>query len=210
VVNANKITIGFMIQLIMFSSTSNSEAAFLSPISIVGTGTWNNSVNLLNDGIIPDKGVFWQDSRNVWWVGTGTTFVLDYGAQFVIKDLVVSVDNNDDYQFDISVDGLSYSPLVTLRDTFGTVAPAPGGMDTISSILGSSDYVLGFDFSPAVGRYLKVTGLRGDNLFSLGEVQAFGTPVPEPISLALWGLGIGCCRCFARKRTKSGKASSVK
>ncbi|MEL6104587.1 MAG: discoidin domain-containing protein [Planctomycetota bacterium] len=168
-------------------------ASLINPVSVTGSGSFNNSVGLLHDGFIPAEMTAWNTAPNVWWTGqtgpSGVVFEFDLGAEHVIDDLTISADLNDTYQFDYSLDGVNWTSLVTVDASFGDV-PA-FGMDTMTSIAGDAEYVAGMDFASVNARFLRGYGVSGDNLFSLGEVQAFGSAVaavPEPSSLAVFGL----------------------
>lgn len=173
--------------------TRTVSASLISPVSVTGSGSFNNSVALLHDGFIPAEMTAWNTAPNVWWVGqagpSGVVFQFDLGAEHVIDDLTVSADLNDTYQFDYSLDGVAWTSLVSVDASFGDV-PA-FGMDTMTSIAGDAEYVAGMDFASVNARFLRAYGVSGDNLYSLGEVQAFGSAVaavPEPSSLAVFGL----------------------
>ncbi|MEO1527466.1 MAG: PEP-CTERM sorting domain-containing protein [Planctomycetota bacterium] len=174
-------------------SARSASASLLTPVSVTGTGSFNNSVGLLTDGFIPAEMTAWTDPANTWWFGqtgpAGVVFEFDYGSEHVIDDLTISADLNDSYQFDYSLDGVNWTSLVTVDASFGDV-PA-FGMDTMTSIAGDAEYVGGMDFTSVNARFLRAYSIGGDNAYSLGEVQAFGSAVaavPEPSSRAVFGL----------------------
>ena len=91
-------------------SSGVSHAAVLAS-SVAGTGTYTNSEGLLIDGIFPAHQSHWQDATNVWWNGNAPQFTFDYGDVFLIEDIILSVDNNDSYLIESSLDGSSWDPL---------------------------------------------------------------------------------------------------
>ena len=183
----------FACALTFLFSAQSASASLITPVSVTGSGSFNNSVPLLHDGFIPAEMTAWTDTSNVWWVTqvgpSGVVFEFDYGSTHLIEDLTISADLNDTYQFDYSLDGVNWTSLVTVDASFGDV-PA-FGMDTMTSIAGDSEYVAGMDFTAVNARFLRAYSVSGDNLYSLGEVQAFGSAVsavPEPSSLAVFGV----------------------
>lgn len=172
-----------------------SSAAEILPQSVSPSGVFNNSPGLLFDGFTSPEGAPWDDPAHVWWTfDNGPTFVFDLGASWLLSDVEMSIDNNDDYLLEASLDGLSYLPLLTLTEFDGNVAPTPGGMESVSSTPGP-EYVATIDFPAVMARYVRLSASGGDSLYSVGEVRFF-TPVPEPASAvfaaiaAALGLGL--------------------
>jgi hypothetical protein len=168
------------------------HAQLISPASASGTGTFNNSTSLIINNVIPAEGSTWTDPTNVWWNGLTPQFTIDLGQVYTLQDLVLSLDNNDTYAIEYSTDNLSFTPLTTVSAGFGEIG---NGMDTFSTALGDPEYVPGIDFAPVQARYLRTFATGGDNSYSIGEIQSFGTlgsaaAAPEPSVIALLGTGI--------------------
>ncbi len=183
----------------LLAGTAN--AALITPASITGTGTYNNSADLITDGTYPVEWSVWTGATSVWWYGTTPTFTIDLGALYALEDVVLSVDNNDSYSVMSSTDGSSWSTLFIIDRTYGDVG---WGMDTMSSIAGDTEYVPGIDFATQNARYLLLSAVSGDNAYAIGELQAYGTlaattAVASPATLALFGLGLCGLQLLRRK-----------
>ncbi|MFZ5994501.1 MAG: PEP-CTERM sorting domain-containing protein [Thermodesulfobacteriota bacterium] len=190
------LVIGFFITWI----TGTAEAIQLTPSSVTGTGTFNNSVSILYNNYIPPEGTLWT-TNTVWWYGTSPTFTFDYGMTFHIEDIHLSIDNNDTYRVDYSPDNQNWSELFTIASSYGEIG---WGMDTMNTIFGDPEYISQIDFvNPISAQYLRIYATGGDNKYSVGEFQAFGTtPVPEPATMLLFGTGIAGLAGTRLKRRK--------
>lgn len=166
------------------------QAALLSPVSTTGTGAFNHDTSLISNGVTPTEGSGWTNATNVWWNGTAPVFTMDFGAIYTIAEVLLSFDNNDSYGVTYSENGSSWSSLFTVLISDGEVG---GGMDTMSSELGHGEYVSGIDFTAVSAQYIRIQALSGDNNYSIGEFQAYGTMpqqgVPDSGSTALLALG---------------------
>lgn len=170
-------------------------SAQLVPAGITGTGTYFNSANLIIDGFVPAENTGWTDSVNTFWDWSGgVSFNIDLGGNFVLFDALVSVDNNDDYLVEYSLDGSIWSNLLLVTAGVGEIAENPGGMDTMTTMLGDGEYEASIDFGTANARYLRVTALNGDGLYAVGEVQVWGRElagaVPEPSTYGVIGAAV--------------------
>lgn len=154
--------------------------------SASGSGTFNNSADLLIDGVTPPENTGWSTDLNVWWSGLDPAFTIDLGGTFLLTDIAWSVDNNDSYALSFSTDGSSFASLFTVGVNDGNVTEGAGGMDTMNSFAGDAEYVAAMDFTAVAARYLRVTAVAGgDELNAVGEVTAYGTAIPEPSTYAL-------------------------
>ncbi|MFH1148062.1 MAG: hypothetical protein V1736_10205 [Pseudomonadota bacterium] len=190
------------ILFLILCSASLAQAATINPVGISETGTYHNDSNLMIDGYLPPEGTHWQSSFCVYWNGTTPAFVIDFGSPFDLQDIKFSVDNNDDYAIDYSLDGSNWSNLVIILSSYGNIAVSPGGMDTMSSISTGPEYIPQLDFAPRQAQYLKVYATGGDNMYSIAELQSYGDPVPIPGAVYLLGSGLVGLVGLRRQRNK--------
>jgi len=183
------------------------SAQVITPVSISAVGSFNNSLSLVADGFVPPENTGWTASENVFWTGYDTAITLDYGSSHHITDVLVSVDNNDFYQLEYSLDGINYSPLFTILASDGNVPVSPGGMDTMSTDASSPEYVAGIDFVPVDAQFLRFSAVPGgDALNSVGEIMVtadLGGAVPEPSTYGLIGAAALVGIAAVRRRRRS-------
>lgn len=191
---------------VFFVNISVVNAALITPSSITGTGSFSNDVNLIIDGVVPAETTPWTAASNVYWTGTNTSFTIDLGDVYTIEDVLISVDNNDAYNVEYSLDNSSWTNLFTLFWYYGEIG---WGMDTMTSDSSSAEYVSQLDFAAVDAQYLRVFSTSGDNFYSIGELQAFGSlstpsnPIAAPPTWVLFGLGL-----LGLLRNKRGTNSS--
>ncbi|HNR38695.1 MAG TPA: discoidin domain-containing protein [Acidobacteriota bacterium] len=137
--------------------------------AVKGHGAFNNKPTLLVDDKIVEEGTAWTDDQTVHWSDPGVYFIIDYGKIRPIFDVMIQVDNNDDYIVDYSVDGTAYTRLFAISSDDGNVAH---GMDTMISLDSHPAYEPKIDFKPVRARFLKVYALGGDGLYAVTEVDA--------------------------------------
>ena len=181
------------------------SAQLITPAVITASGSYNNSPTLIIDGFVPAETTNWQASSNVWWTNFGANFTIDLGGTFLVKDVLLSVDNNDAYQLAWSLDNVNFTNLFTIQVGDGEIPAVPGGMDTFSTDSTNGEYVAAIDFAPVVTRYLNFRSVSGGDRFNaVGEIQAFGVPVPEPSTYGLLGAA-ALAGIVALRRRKSAK-----
>jgi hypothetical protein len=195
-----------LLAALFLASTAFSQIA---AVGATGTGTFTNSPSLLIDGVIPPETTIWTAPSNVFWQGTLPAFTIDLGADFKVTGVLWSVDNNDSYTLQTSTDNVTFTTLFTVQIADGNIQPSPGGMDTMTSFAGS-DFVANMAFSPVDARYLRVSAVDGDGLYSIGEVQAFGNPVvvsgavPEPSTYGIMGvIALAGVALLRRRKTRA-------
>jgi len=184
-----------LIAALLMGSLS-AHAALLTIDNVTGTGAYNNSLTLLTDGSYPAEGTHWQIGT-VWWRGLTPRFEFDLGDTYLVRDVMLSVDNNDGYQVQSSTDGVSWITLFNILPAYGDIG---WGMDTMSSAASSLEYVPATEFAGLNARYLSIQATGGDNAYSVGEFQVFGDvigtgnpggTVPMPGTALLLAAGLG-------------------
>ena len=194
-----KLLAGLAVGFFMTCITGMAEAALLTPASVTGTGTFNNSVSILYDNYFPPEETDWR-TDTVWWKDTSPTFTFDYGTTVRVEDIRLSVDNNDSYRVDYSLDNQNWSELFTISIDYGEIT---WGMDTMSTVSGDSEYISEIDFNnPISARYLRIYATESTGEYSIGEFQGFGT-VPIPSTMLLFGTGIAGLVGARLRRKKS-------
>lgn len=114
------------------------------------------AANRLTDDAAPAEGDGWKTSYTTVFNGTDAHVVFDLGVERRVEALLLQGDNNDTYEVAISSDGQQFTPIWTAPEH-----PHPGMRTRLAQGLSAS------------GRYLRIGGAKGDDSYSLGEVQAF-------------------------------------
>lgn len=170
--------------------------AALPPIVGVGCSTQVTGCAFAADDVFPAEGQQWQ-TQTAWWTGFEGAVTFTLAEPLVVTGLKVSLDNNDSYQIDASLDGDLWSPLATIGAGIGNVG---GGMDTFSTNPVDPFFTAGIVFTPGPAAYIRITAFGGDSLNSVGELQVFTTPIPEPGTWALMAGGLLATVAGARRR----------
>ncbi len=178
-----------------------------SSVSVYGyaTNTTYGDPAKAGDGVFPAEGSVWKTNNNMWWQCSQSmgedclTLLFDYGKTMRIEDITLSVDNNDGYWVEYAGDDLNFATLFEITKNDGDVG---WGMDTMSTISGDPEYVGNIDFAPVNARYLLVWNGFGDGMYSVGELQAYGAPVPEPATMLLFASGIAGLAGSSRLRRR--------
>jgi hypothetical protein len=146
-------------------------------VTVTVTGPHENAPEVVIDGKFLEKGSEWTDAGCLYWNGTEPSAVLDLGATRLIEDIVIQVDNNDDYTVEACEEGKkTWMPLFVVKASYGEVG---GGMDTFSTVKGEADYQAGIDFKPVTARYVRVRATDGDDMYSVSEIKVLSKDPPK-------------------------------
>lgn len=160
------------------SSSAYAEAtdeAAVEPVAS-GVGEFVGSVALLVDGVMPEEETAWDDTLNVSWSDTTVRFVVDLGSVRTVEHVDLCVDNNDTYAIETSVDGVAFSPLVTVQADSGEVET---GIDCFSSDEHHPEYIGAMAFEPVAARFVRIRAVDGDDAYAIGEIRVTSSPPPD-------------------------------
>jgi hypothetical protein len=136
------------------------------------------------DGVFLPRSTQW-DQGAVWWDGRvdgGNQYItIDFGATCLIDSLILQADDNDEYilAYYKDLDGV-------WQELWNAPAVGGWGMQTRPNPLDNNErYMLP---NAVTTTALKIAGNApaSDLYFSVSEIQAFGSVVPEPASIAVW------------------------
>ena len=181
---------GTLLALIAALSVNAVEAATVA-YSAVTASSGINAPEYAHDGVFPVEWTGWTNTT-AYWSGTAEYLIYEFDQLYSLTHYDVSLDNNDSYQIQFSLDGVNWgltgnSSDVNIGSNDGNVG---WGMDTFSA-----------DMGPLFARYARVMAVGGDNMYSVGELQFSGVAaVPEPETYALMLAGLGLVGFAARKR----------
>ena len=163
-------------------SLTPQTAGRIEPVGVTVEGGTAGNAEALIDGVTPDEGSQWQANTAYWgdYAGAGsiegTSFTIDLGGLHQVEDLNLSVDNNDSYLIEYSVDGVNFETLTVISSSDGEIN---WGMDTISTIAGNEEYAANADFSAVNATHIRISAIDGDPGQSIGELEVIGHPVVD-------------------------------
>ena len=182
--------------------TTDQQQLLLTPAGVSASGTegseYTNSLALLTDGVVPAEFTDFNAASNVYWSGqeagpivtpsggdlspaagelSGLYFDIDLGGTQRVTELLLSVDNNDDYAVDYSLDGSNWTRLVDVLASAGNVSY---GMDTLRYTSADRPYSTDGSFTAVQAHYLRFYATGGDGAYAVGEIQAFTDADTDP------------------------------
>lgn len=187
--------------------TAKADAANVAsgkPVSIMGTffaGGSGADLSTVVDGIFRPRSTQWQDGT-VWWSQNPTApqyVQVDLGGLHTIYQFTVQVDDNDEYtlQYQDQNGNWNLAWEIPNKDAEGW------GMQTRPNPANDLErYTLPTAITAQSLRLFHTEGTYGDGLYSVSEIQAFGAPVPEPVSAILGLMGITGLFGGARRNKK--------
>ena len=141
---------------------------------------------------------------SIWWASPSHTITFDLGDTFLVQEITLQVDYDDDYQLDYSIDNVDWKNLFRITSEDDDLIT--WGFDTMSSDELNVAYVENIDFTAVEAQYIRVSASNGDYDYSISELQVFGnnlsigspltesqvvtSPVPAPPSVMLFGAGL--------------------
>jgi hypothetical protein len=195
-----------------FLAAASAHATTPIATTVSANGGYVGSLAVLNDGVYPPNGQFYQ-TDTVSNFGN-TQFTFDFGGLTSVGSFNLTVDNNDDY-FVSFFDGATQ--IGTSKIVPGASGTVNGGVETFAS-----DPSLQGTYLPTLaiaGNGIQATSARifatgGDSLYSIGEVAFFApsagdSAVPEPSTWALMLFGFGAIGAAMRKSHQTRRLNHV-
>lgn len=186
------------VAVLLAAASASAEIITVTDVVVSGGVVNGNTDTVLGNGA-PVEGMAWNTGgeSTLWWNGAEPTLTLSFGGVYQLQEVTLSVDCNDDYRVQYSLDDSSWTTLFTVTQDQGETFP---GMDTMSSVLGNAEYIAQIDFAPVLARSVRIYAVGGDTLNAVGELRFEG--VPEPSSLALLAAGVAGV-LYRRRRVRA-------
>jgi hypothetical protein len=161
-----------------------------APVTCVGLYSSQFACSFVDDGVLDNYSYtgYWLSNQ-----GAGSSVTLNLGATFAISSIALQDTHNNGWfdrgtqAFTIagSTDGTHFTDLLT-----GTISNSAWQNDTIVTYsLSASEQYVRFTAN-------SIYGLTA----GLAELSVYGTPAPEPATVALLGVGVAALGAIRRRR----------
>ena len=169
--------------------------AAVIPATLTANGATINDPQIANDGIFPNVGDEWNLGNSVQFghmFPAGTSLIYSFAQPTSVASINMVADGNDYY-------GFSFFNGTTKVRYFEFSPASLGQMQSYKA-----------DITATLATQIVVEGVRGDGLYSIGEVQFSDTPiaaVPEPATWAMMMVGFAMLGASARYRRRTTRAA---
>jgi hypothetical protein len=183
-----------LLVLLSFATAASGQSLLSGRAPRVAEGV--PAPQVLTDGQVPFDGDAW-DSPSASRLARNGLLEWDLGREVEVRAAAIQADNNDDYVFSVSSDGVAWQEAWRS----GTI-DAPGLQTRSTGRLSTR------------ARYVRVTAVGGDGNYSIAEVELFGASTSGSVLLrarwvprhpleqafTLWLLGLTALLAFASAR----------
>ncbi len=124
--------------------------------------------------LLPEQ-TAWDDEKCVSWSEKTTYFVVDLGKIYIVKNILIQTDHNDNYIVEYSGNAETWTPLFTNKaDEVGEKI----GMRSVSTDSENQYFQVGTAFAPVTARFIKLHAADGDEAYSISEIIVTREDVP--------------------------------
>jgi hypothetical protein len=163
--------------------SGSATGLLLPPVSVTGSGAFNNAASLLADSVVPPVGTADSSADAVSWTDPATFFTYDLGSVQTVAGVLASVDALGTYVVSASTDGTHFAPLFTITPE-GTEA----GLTTVASLAGSPYQDPLISFAPTQAQYLRLQAVGGDGTYAAGELDFFAATPTVAVTGTIFNL----------------------